>query len=100
MKNTRVKLIWNKKQDKREDDILAVYKWPVIKEMLQLRRSSESKNTQKWWVRSCTMKDEEICEIFGSRWYYETLHGFTTITEFETWLEEKVYVDMSLERAL
>jgi len=93
MKNIRVKLLWHKKEDRREDDILSVYRWPIVKEVLQLRRSPENKNTQMWYVRSCMPQEEEVCEIFGSHWFYETLHGFRTVNEFETWLEEKVYVD-------
>ena len=85
--------MWHKKKDKREDDVLSVYSWPKAKEMLQLRRLSENKNAQRWQVRSCMLADDEICEIFGARWFYETLHGFESVSEFETWIEEKVYVD-------
>ena len=90
-----VKLVWYKKQDNREDDILLVYSWPNFKELLQLRRPIEDKNNQKWHVRSCVIDDKEICKIFGDRWYYETLHGFNTVSEFCLWLEEKAYVDKS-----
>lgn len=89
------KLIWHKKSDKREDDILLVYSWPNFRELLQLRRLAQDKKNQKWHVRSCSIDDNNTCEVFGDKWYYETLHGFDTVREFCNWLEEKVYVDKS-----
>ena len=61
------KLIWHKKRDKREDDILFVYSWPNFKELLQLRRAIKNKKNQKWYVRSCSFDDKETCEIFGEK---------------------------------
>jgi|TARA_R110000824_G_scaffold262213_2_gene450956 hypothetical protein len=88
-----VELVWHKKNDKQEDDILSVYERPSCKEILQLRRSSTTEKNRIWYVRSCLMSDNEVDKIFGKNWYYETLRGFTTTAKFHHWLEENVDVN-------
>ena len=89
----RVELVWHKKNDKQEDDILSVYERPSYKEVLQLRRPAKGAKNRMWYVRNCLMLDSEAGEIFGKNWYYETLHGFKNAIEFQRWVEERVNVD-------
>ena len=89
----RVGLVWHKKSDRREDDILSVYERPVCREILQLRRPANSGKNCSWYVRSCLLSDSAVDEIFGKKWYYETLHGFKSVLDFRRWLGEKVDVD-------
>ena len=89
----RVELVWHKKKDRREDDILSVYERPSCREMLQLRRPAGSSKSCMWYVRNCLLSDAAIDDVFGKNWYYETLHGFKDTTEFQQWVEEKVDVD-------
>jgi hypothetical protein len=89
----RVELVWHKKNDKQEDDILLVHERPSCKEVLQIRRSANGTKNRMWYVRNCLMSDSEAGKIFGKNWYYETLHGFRDTNEFQYWLEERVDVD-------
>ena len=89
----RVELMWHKKNDKQEDDILSVHERPSFKEILQLRRSAKGAKSRMWHVRNCLMSDSEAGKIFGKNWYYETLRGFRDSDEFQRWLEERVDVD-------
>jgi hypothetical protein len=98
-----IKLVWQQKHDRDEDNILSLYCIEKGYEIGQLRRSADYEDFKNymginryadriWQYRSVCVDDGQLQDYFGPNCQHDLFRGFRSVSEFKNWLEEKTYV--------